>query len=130
MSTYSIYALLDPLTKEVCYVGISKLAARRKEQHISHSRNPKTQKCTSEWISDLLRQGLEPELKILEECDADKEWVAKEIEKQWIDHYVKEGQPLLNRYRTKLGCRFSRILPDREPMWKLDLERGWYYEFI
>ena len=70
MKTVTIYALTDPTTRQVMYIGAtSKTAKERLDQHVRSARhkqgNPRTK-----WIAGLLSNGLRPGLVVIE-VDAD-----------------------------------------------------------
>ncbi len=75
-----IYALKDPITKEIRYIGRSKYPKQRlyEHHHIKRLMGPTHR---NRWILSLLNQGLRAELSILEECN-EKNW--SEREKYWI----------------------------------------------
>ena len=70
MSMAYIYALVDPITFEIRYIGKTNNQYQRYHQHLSE--NNKTYKC--HWVQSLLARGLLPILQILEEVD-DSCWV-------------------------------------------------------
>lgn len=88
-----IYELIDPITKEPRYVGMTerKLSIRYSE-HIQDikKRNDYTQR----WIRSLVTKGLKPEVNILEECGNSIELEMAEI--RWIEYYRSIGIPLTN----------------------------------
>jgi hypothetical protein len=84
-----IYALADPLTQEVFYVGKSDHPQQRFVQHL----RDKSDSTKMWWINELRDRGREPMLMILEEVDG---VVALEREDWWIRHYDKPGHSLTN----------------------------------
>lgn len=65
-----IYALIDPRTKSVMYVGKTKNTLLRRlycHVRIAKRGRPKTKK--RDWILSLVSLGLKPEIKLLEICD-------------------------------------------------------------
>lgn len=84
-----IYALCDPITFEVRYVGKSYNIYQRYHHHITEKR--KTYKCN--WIQKLLKGGLLPKLCILEECNIIN---CDEREKYWISFEKMCGCNLTN----------------------------------
>lgn len=90
--TYSIYALADPRTGEVRYVGMTRNPSRRFRQHnrsvgkgIAHHRA-----C---WIGALLGIGLRPHGAVLEVVS---EGMWREAERRWIAYYRSMGADLTN----------------------------------
>jgi hypothetical protein len=77
--SWDIYALLDPRTDAVRYVGWSFNAKRRLKNHLKVD-GKHTHKAN--WIRSLLALGLKPQLKILETgtgnwADQERWWIAK-----------------------------------------------------
>ncbi len=86
-----IYALCEPDTYEVRYIGRADLPKARLNEHINDYKyyySPKT--C---WIVHLLKQNKVPKMLIIETCKSD-EW--EEREKFWIKSYRDSGSDLLN----------------------------------
>jgi hypothetical protein len=91
----TIYALVDPNTEEVRYVGKTQASVvRRLSDHISGARRNK-QDYKSRWIRTLLRRGQSPLLVTIDEVRADH-W--EELEKFWIESYRQQGSPLTNAH--------------------------------
>jgi DNA-binding transcriptional regulator YiaG len=87
-----IYALFCPIRQKPVYVGLSTKGITRPFEHISeksHSIKVNT------WISYLKSIGEKPILVILEKDINDTE-ILKAKEKFWINHYISEGNLLLN----------------------------------
>lgn len=92
MDHIGIYALLDPTTNELRYIGLSKrINIRYKE----HCKNTITKKGTHlfHWLKKLLNNNKFPILKILEECSIEK---LAQQEKYWIKFYKDLGCNLVN----------------------------------
>lgn len=77
-----IYALIDPITEQVRYVGKTNNISDRMKRHLGNL-NVDPNKHKVNWIKKLLRQGFKPILVVLEECGDD--WPDRE--KCWIKHY-------------------------------------------
>lgn len=88
MKNYQIYQLVDPRTNAIRYVGLSKDTQKRYKQHID------PHKATG-WIKELLEQGIEPLLEIVED-NISALASAQEREKYWICHYTEHGHSLEN----------------------------------
>jgi hypothetical protein len=85
MRKVKIYKLLDPITKEVKYVGktIQKLNERLKS-HLNPNNKDFTYRAN--WIRKLKTENLKPIIELIEECN-DENWVEREI--YWINEYSK-----------------------------------------
>lgn len=77
-----IYALQNPETKQIRYVGKTGNIKNRFNSHLSSSQKLKTH--LGSWIKSLINNNLIPEIIILEECD-ENNW--EEREKYWISQY-------------------------------------------
>ncbi len=87
---YLIYALCDPITGDVRYVGItSGSLPKRLGKHLWAARQGQRLYC-SNWIRSLLEKNLKPLIKRVEETtDSDREAF-------WIEHYKNLGCTLTN----------------------------------
>lgn len=105
----AIYALHDPRTGQVRYVGMSEHPIRRLTEHLKPSRlAAKTHK--NSWIKSLLRIGLKPTLSILEIVEMGT-W--QDTERRWIAAFGKSltngaeggrGGGLTPEVRAKIGA--------------------------
>lgn len=86
-----IYALADPDTQEVRYIGKADNPQKRLKRHIAQYEPKATHK--SNWIRSLLDQGKTPALLVLEEAPRES-W--QECERKWITHYKGKGARLTN----------------------------------
>lgn len=92
--TVFIYALCDPITKQIRYVGKAIDIRKRMYSHMHQKRNRNIHKDC--WIRHLLACGLRPEVEILQEIhnSDDKDW---QIEERWWISYLRFiGCPLTN----------------------------------
>lgn len=84
-----IYALCDPDTEDVRYIGKANDVAGRLKSHL----NEKSTTRKARWIQSLKRKGLKPSTVVLEEVSSDM-WEDAEI--RWIAHYRSLGCDLCN----------------------------------
>jgi predicted GIY-YIG superfamily endonuclease len=95
-----IYALSDPRTNEIRYIGKSNDPQHRLKVHIRGSKALKTHK--DRWINQLTLCDLEPILDIIEEVSID-EW--QEREPYWIEYFRSQGAPLTNEAPGGMGIK-------------------------
>lgn len=96
-----IYTLNHPVTKEVRYVGrtTNTLPARR-AQHIYNSKKSTTYSYNHNWIKSLSKQGLKPEISIIEVVDCS--WLqSHQVEEYWISQFFAWGFRLTNSSHAK-----------------------------
>ena len=84
-----IYCLSHPVTKEIRYVGATKDWVKRYTEHLKEKSD--TYKCR--WVQSILRQGMRPELSLLEETD---EYNWQEREEYWIKDLKEKKYKLTN----------------------------------
>lgn len=102
-----VYALSDPRTGGVRYVGVTTTTVnRRLSRHISEA-NRGTQGYKNNWIRQLLRLELKPHVIKLEEGDGPG-WAA--AEQYWIADFRRSGAQLTNLAaggEAPFGCKRS-----------------------
>lgn len=85
-----IYVLKNPVTDDIRYVGKTTNPNTRLYNHIKMVNRGKTY-CKS-WIKSLLKQGLKPQMEIVEFNCLD----SSTRERYWINHFTKLGYNLCN----------------------------------
>jgi len=89
-----IYALCDPRTSEVRYVGMTTLEPiKRFRAHLSPAELRKRNHKVS-WVKSLLSEGLTPYLKVLEVVDSPD--LLRKKEMYWVEKLKSEGAKLTN----------------------------------
>lgn len=103
-----IYALCCPESGDIRYVGKCKNPDQRLYTHIMGAKSGRTKHHCANWINSLLRRGLSPEMRVLEELPDGSDW--KVAEMATIKHYKESGHDLTNS--TGGGEGFHDVLPD------------------
>lgn len=90
-----IYALIDPDTLAVRYIGKSRRLVKRLQQHMNVSRNSRKHH-VGHWLNRLIREQKRPLFALIETIGPERvsEW--RERERYWIAHYRDLGYPLVN----------------------------------
>lgn len=88
-----IYALVDPVTHLINYIGRTNNLYERWKQHVSGESG----QAKSDWIRQLRMSGIDPVLIVLEEATLDR---VSERESYWIDFGFAAGWPLKNYRRA------------------------------
>lgn len=122
-----IYAIKDPITNRVFYIGRSKHPNTRILQHISEAQNYKASRQITEdqlfglekfmkrglgslkkmkWINNIIDKGLQPDLDIIDEWECIDVADANRLEDAWIAEMKRRGEPLTNRILSR------RMKPD------------------
>lgn len=104
MRLQQVYLLIDPITDEVCYVGISHKPLRRLKEHLQTNNNI----YFSYWVNWLNDHNTKPIIRCLTGLiDLQK---ARKIEREEIERQWSNGSPLLNVQSIPLEYKTS-ILP-------------------
>lgn len=86
-----IYALIDPRTREIRYIGKADKPVQRLRVHLCESRTE--QHHCARWIRSLAKGGLKPKIQIIDEVSR-CEWQAAEA--AYIAYFKEEGCDLTN----------------------------------
>lgn len=92
-----VYGLIDPQTNCICYVGKADNIDKRLSSHLLA--NDISNLAKNRWIDSLKRQGLEPQIVVLEH--AEDASTIFEAETRWIQTGLQLGWPLLNMHKTQ-----------------------------
>lgn len=94
-SKYLVYALVDPLTLAVRYVGVSSSGLTRPKQHEAPSvLKLHGNKRKDDWILGLQEKGLKVAIRVLEFFDSPE--LAHAAEPYWIHWMRQQGEHLYN----------------------------------
>lgn len=118
-SKFLIYALQDPITFEIRYIGKSCSGLRRINRHFKkceHKYDKNKRKIN--WIESLKKQKLLPNIVIIQE-HYDPEILAK-AEAYWIDYFHKQNCPLLN---ISLGGEQIRLSEETKRKLSVSIKR-------
>jgi hypothetical protein len=100
-----VYALIDPESNEVRYVGCTTDLTQRYQAHLNligfhrwvraHARDhaPPPTTAKTRWIYRLIDRGLYPEMRVLRRV---RPWEGPEVERECIEEYAAAGHPLFN----------------------------------
>ncbi|MDZ7802097.1 MAG: GIY-YIG nuclease family protein [Trueperaceae bacterium] len=92
-SAAGIYAIRDPRTLEVVYVGRSENVELRAQKHLGVPSHKRGQARLQAFVRKLRREGFEPVFEFLEVVGS---FSARAAETQYIRRFEEAGHPLLN----------------------------------
>jgi hypothetical protein len=108
---FIIYALTDPRTDEIRYIGRSSTGMGRPLEHRSRVMREKTHKAA--WVRSLIRKGLSYGFVVLKKCSDLEESI--ESEKEFILLHRLFGARLTNHTSGGEGASVKKVsLPDAE----------------
>jgi hypothetical protein len=90
VAEWHIYALRDPRTHEIRYVGCTRVLKKRFHQHLRIGASDRTHR--AEWVRELAILNLRPLLEILETTSGDYQ----AAERKWISSCKADGHHLTN----------------------------------
>lgn len=120
-----IYALVDPDTAEVRYIGKSIRAVKRYSDHLVDKGS--TRKCR--WIAKLFQQNKQPILIILDDISDESVVDWQSSERFWIKFYKDLGHDLCNHTDGGEGLNSpdqetrQKIAAIRKVLWETDKEK-------
>ncbi len=125
---YTIYALRDPRTNEVRYVGATQLSlTTRLEFHLADIHRQNQGSPRVQWLRELAEIELDPCIGELAIIDTDDSCAAGAEEQAWIERCRREGCSLLNVRRGGGGLRgHRRSKKKRSAITRLNMPRDSY----
>jgi len=102
MTTTNIYALIDPITLHIRYIGKANNVSQRYRAHLNKARKHQAHKLN--WINSLKKQKLKPILYVLDVVPIE-DWIF--WEEYWISQAKAWGCNLLNYTNGGDGCTFA-----------------------
>lgn len=94
MPNHSIYALCEPGTLNVRYVGVTSQPIHvRLSSHLSKTKSSDRPGPLWKWIDSVLSSGKKPDIILLDQCPSS---VAKDAEAAWIVAFIDSGYDMLN----------------------------------
>ena len=107
---FLVYALIDPTTKKIRYIGQSTRGLARPKEHWKPCKLRNAQPCHAvHWLKKLVHAGNVPTVYVLETCASQEELNAAEI--HWIAFGRTNNWPLTNQTDGGLG-QVGRIASD------------------
>lgn len=105
---HKIYVLLHPETEEIRYVGWTKnTLQQRLQSHVEeankYQKTGKGKTYKNMWVLSLIREGLRPIIRLVEETET-----PGEAERKWIAHYRSIGARLTNGTDGGIGSMGAR----------------------
>lgn len=108
-SKYLIYGLRDPRTNEIRYVGQTRRGLKRPRQHLKSS-NINFNNHLKNWVSELERANLAPEIHIFEELNGPENLSSEEM--LCIARFKRSGKKLTNCTEGGEGSRSRKLSPE------------------
>ena len=106
MCKHYIYALVNPISNKIFYIGRSVNPQRRLKQHLSEKVAKKTNKKLA-IINDILCQGQTVKMVILDIIDTDNIKIAEKLEEAWVAQKTLEKHPLVNhKYSRRMSPKW------------------------
>lgn len=102
--TFTTYAIADPDSKLVVYIGQTTDFERRKREHLSTHRLRKSppKKSIKHWLWKTQKEGREPVFVALDTVISEAESLASET--RWVETFAVLGHPLHNRWSEHVAA--------------------------
>lgn len=111
---WRVYRLIDPITLETRYIGITSMSlTRRLMHHFCEQAAGNPEKFA--WISSLKARSQLPDIRLIDTVEGTRAQ-AEVHEREWVYRYLAQGAPLLNRAHIPGGDRalFVQFLQENE----------------
>lgn len=95
--TVSIYALVDPRTQQVRYIGQT-CDIKKRYNNINAPSHSSKSIALNEWVKSIKSSGLKPIMVILQETTQD---IAGALEQEWMIRFQQAGAKLINQRFNK-----------------------------
>jgi len=119
---YFVYALTEPDTGTVAYIGMTNDTKRRLQQHLSCNG---TNVAKNTWIQELLERGAKPSLNVLETVNTRA--MAQKREKYWMRYYTEKQVCLHN---IRINGNSSSVQNNNDEIAALLIEEKFCQYFI
>lgn len=106
MSKYIIYALQDPITFEIRYIGKSCSGFKRIKRHFSNELETDSNTHKKHWIKQLKNKGYLPSIIIIQQFQ-DNINLSK-CEYYWINYFKSIGCPLINLVNIEQNTIYTK----------------------
>jgi hypothetical protein len=95
MEKFIVYALVDPRTDQIRYIGKSSVGMERPRSHVEPGRIANESNLhKARWLQQLVTDGLRPIIRVLQSGQSDDEIL--QMERDWIARARAEGWPIVN----------------------------------
>lgn len=95
MKKVKIYALINPETEEIKYIGKTiRTLEQRLTNHICDAKSKRYKNYTINWINSLLKKNITPEIILIEEINYEDNW--EWLEQYWISQFKSWNFNLTN----------------------------------
>lgn len=118
---YIIYGLVDPISRELRYIGKSSTGLQRARCHLIPSRLRLDDTYKARWIKKCIADGARPLILTLEETSKD---LLDEAEIFWIEYMKSIGSPLTNLTTGGDGAPWSVATRKKTMASRRGSERG------